>query len=121
MQVITWSVGVYVVEKGWLEYPVRFFASINRTSFSFEYFIYPVIGAILVARYPVQRSKVYQVGYYAAFCTILTIVEVILEKYTSLIRYIHWGWYVTWITMLIAFIVTRLFCVWFFGKSADEG
>jgi hypothetical protein len=118
MQVMTWSIGVYVVEKGWLAYPVRFFASINRTSFSFEFFIYPGVGALFVTRYPDHKSKLYQAGYFVAACTVLTLMETILEKYTNLIRYINWEWYTTWISLSVTLFVTRWFCVWFFGKSA---
>ncbi|WP_345788342.1 CBO0543 family protein [Desulfosporosinus orientis] len=45
-QVITWAVGLGVVELRLIEYPVRLFPYANRTSFSFEYFIYPSICAI---------------------------------------------------------------------------
>jgi hypothetical protein len=118
MQVITWSAGVYVVEKEWLAYPARFFSSINRTSFSFEFFIYPVVGALFVTQYPSHKSKWYQAGFYVVVCTVLTIMETILEKYTHLIRYLNWDWYTTWASLAVTLFVTRIFCVWFFGKSA---
>nr|WP_282434416.1 CBO0543 family protein [Desulfosporosinus orientis] len=43
---MTWAVGLGVVELRLIEYPVRLFPYANRTSFSFEYFIYPSICAI---------------------------------------------------------------------------
>lgn len=116
-QVITFLLGLMVVELGLIEYPFRLFASINRTSFTFEYYAFPVICAVFNVRYPNDRSILIQLGYYAAFSSVLTIVEVIIEKYTYLIKYIHWEWYITWVTICISFFISRLFCIWFFGKA----
>jgi hypothetical protein len=116
-QVITFLIGLVVVEMGLLEYPVRLFASINRTSFTFEFYAFPVICAAFNVWYPNRRSTLIQWGYYAGFCSVLTIVEVMIEKYTKLITYIHWEWYITWVTIFLALFFARLFCVWFFTKG----
>jgi hypothetical protein len=116
-QVITFLLGLMVVELGLIEYPFRLFASINRTSFTFEYYAFPVICAVFNVRYPNDRSILIQLGYYAAFSSVLTIVEVIIEKYTYLIKYIHWEWYITWVTICISFFISRLCRIWFFGKA----
>lgn len=116
-QIITFLVGLVVVEYGLIEYPVRFFASINRTSFTFEYFAFPVITAAFNVWYPNQRNTLIQLGYYVGYSTVLTIVEVMIEKYTDLIEYIHWEWYISWITIGIALFIARLFCLWFFQRG----
>jgi hypothetical protein len=116
-QIITFLIGLVVVELGLLEYPVRLFASINRTSFTFEYYAFPVICAAFNVWYPNDRSTLIQLGYYAGFSSVLTIAEVIIEKYTNLIKYIHWEWYITWSTICLAFFLARLFCVWFFAEG----
>ena len=116
-QMITFLIGLVVVELGLLEYPIRLFASINRTSFTFEYYAFPVICAAFNVWYPNGRSTLIQLGYYAGFSTVLTIVEVIIEKYTDLIEYIHWEWYISWITICLALVIARFFCVWFFAKG----
>jgi hypothetical protein len=116
-QVITFLIGLVVVELGLLEYPVRLFASINRTSFTFEYFSFPVICAAFNVWYPNDRSTLIQLGYYAGISSVLTIAEVLIEKYTYLIKYIHWEWYITWSTICLALFIARLFCVWFFAKG----
>lgn len=115
-QMITFFVGLLVVEYRLLEYPVRLFASINRTSFTFEYYAFPVVCAAFNVWYPNRQSKLIQIGYYAGYTSVLTAVEVMIEKHTELIKYIHWEWYVTWITVCLSFFITRLFCVWFFSK-----
>jgi hypothetical protein len=116
-QVITFIIGLVVVELGLLEYPIRLFASINRTSFTFEYFAFPVISAAFNVWYPNGRSLFIQFSYYAGGTSVLTIIEVIIEKYTKLINYIHWEWYISWISICLSLFIARLFCVWFFEKG----
>jgi hypothetical protein len=57
-----------------------------------------------------------QFGYYALTCTLLTILEVLMEAYKSLIHYVHWNWFCSWCTLLFTLLVTRTFCVVFFQK-----
>jgi hypothetical protein len=114
LQVITFLIGSVVVEFGLLEYPIRLFSSINRASFTFEYYAFPVINAAFNVWYPNHQSTLTQWAYYVGFTTVLTIAEVIIEKYTELITYIHWEWYISWITIGLALYIGRLFCVWFF-------
>ncbi|MEH7385993.1 CBO0543 family protein [Bacillus sp. JJ1521] len=115
-QVITIFTGLLVVELGLLEYPIRLFPTVNRASFTFEYFAFPVVCALFNVRFPNNRRTLIQLGYYVAFCTVLTIAEIFIEKYTELITYIHWGWYTTWISLFLTFYLTRLFCKWFFAN-----
>ncbi|MDF2855192.1 MAG: hypothetical protein K0Q87_1043 [Neobacillus sp.] len=117
-QVITFLFGLVVVELGLLEYPIRFFASVNRTSFTFEYFAFPVLCAAFNVWYPNSRSALVQIRYYCGVVTVITVVEVLIEKYTVLIKYIHWEWYITWVTICLSFYLTRLFCVWFFRDQS---
>lgn len=113
-QLITWVTGLAVVELGLIEYPVRLFPYSNKTSFSFEYFIYPSICAIFNINYPEKKSPFGQFLYYFYYCTALTIIEVIVEKYTNILKYIHWNWCISWITFFITFYITRKYYEWFF-------
>ncbi|MCD9021499.1 CBO0543 family protein [Cohnella silvisoli] len=119
-QVITWLIGLVVVQLGWIDYPVRCFASANMTSFTFEYLAYPVVCGLFNARFPENRSIGFKLFYYGSYCTILTIVEVVIEKNTKLIDYIHWAWYWTWITLFITFVMSRIFSKWFFSVSVPQ-
>lgn len=118
-QLITFLIGLMVVELGLLEFSVREFASINRTSFTFEYYAFTVVCAAFNVWYPIGRSIPIQFAYYAGYSSVLTSIEVIIEKYTDLIEYIHCDWYIAWITMCLLFLISRLFCVWFFTKEND--
>ena len=113
-QVITWLIGLLVVEFRLIEYPVEFFKYSTRTSFTFEYFIYPSISAVFNINYPDRKSNLKQFMYYFYFCTSITIIEVLCENYTNIIKYIHWTWYITWITLFITFFISRKYYIWFF-------
>ena len=52
--------------------------------------------------------------HYFYFCSTITIIEVLCEKYTNIIKYIHWTWYITWITLFITFYISRQFYIWYF-------
>lgn len=114
---ITWLAGLAVVELRLIEYPVRLFSYANRTSFTFEYFVYPSICAIFNVHYPEKKCAFGQFMHYFYYCSIITIIEGLAERYTNIIRYIHWTWYVTWITLFVTFYITHKYCLWFFKSK----
>ena len=119
---ITWFIGLIVVELRLIEYPVEFFRYATKTSFSFEYFIFPAICAIFNLNFPVDKGLLRKFLHYFSFCTAMSIIEALFEKYTNIIKYIHWSWYLTWITLFITFYISRQFYIWFFrlGESQQE-
>lgn len=119
-QVITLLFGSVVVQFGLIAYPIRLFADVNRASFSYEFFLYPVVCAVFLVFYPVSKSMLYRFGYFTVFCTVLTIPEMLLEHYTDLIVYLKWSWYWTWITLFLTILLSRKFCVWFFRSTLME-
>lgn len=119
-QLITWILGLSVVEMGLIEYPVRFFPQANKTSFTFEYFAYPAICAIFNVNFTKSKSLYKRFLYYFYYCTSMTIIEVIVEKYTSIITYIHWSWFTTWISLFVTFYMTRIFYKWFYRLNQSD-
>ncbi len=115
-QLITWILGITVAQYGLIEYPVRSFPYATRASFDFEYFIYPAVCVVFNLHYPEGKSRFRQFMHYAITCTIVTVVEVLCEKHTNIINYIHWTWYITWLTLFITFFASRKFYVWFFRR-----
>lgn len=113
-QLITWLLGIIVVELRLIEYPVRFFPYAIKTSFAFEFLVFPALCAIFIINFPDKKSTFRKFMHYFYFCTGITIVEVIAEKYTNIINYINWTWYITWITLFITFYISRKFYLWFF-------
>jgi hypothetical protein len=114
-QAITCFFGLLVVEKKLIEYPYRpFFKKIYKGSFCFEYFFYPVFCVFFNLYYPDKRSALIKGIYYLVYSTIITGLEVLLVKYTKLIRYKKWNWYWSFITMWFTNYLSHVFYKWFF-------
>ena len=111
---LTWPLGLIVVNEGWIEYPVNFFANATKVSFTFEYIFYPAICAIFNVHFPENRPIYVRAFYYILYCTAITAAESLLEHHTGLIRYIHWNEAFTWITLFVTFYLNRQFVRWFF-------
>lgn len=114
-QWITCIFGHAVVELQLLAYPIRELADVSRTSITYEYMAYPMTCAVFNAYYPSHQRRWIQFGYYVLFTTVLTVVEVLIEQYTDLIRYVRWNWFWSWATIFLTFLMTRVFCVIYFG------
>jgi hypothetical protein len=118
-QMITWIIGLLVVELRMLEYPVRSFAYASKTSFDFEYFIYPSFCVLFNLYYPEGKSFTKRFLHFIYFCSFLTGIEVVVEKYTDILVYLDWSWYITFVTLFITFFMSRQFYKWFF--KIDSG
>lgn len=118
LQIITWLIGLAVVQWGLIRYPVRpIFPNANASSFTFDYFVYPAICALYNVHYPEDQSLGKKILYTAEYTSAVTVVEVLLEKYTQLIQYVNWNWYWTWITLYISLYISRVYVRWFFKIS----
>lgn len=116
LQVITWPAGLFAVEMGWIEYPTQLLPnanSYNRTSFSFEFFLFPAVAIFFSLYYPVKVNKVKALLYYVGFAGFFTFLEAVLEKYTSLVNYHEWKWYWTLITVIISLYINHTYYLWF--------
>jgi len=112
--IITWILGLLVVEFHLIEYPVRLFSYANKTSFSFEFFIYPSLCVLFNLHYPSLKSGRTQFLYYAGYCSAMTFIEVLVEKYTDIATYLHWSGLCTWVTLCITFYISRRYYLWHF-------
>ncbi len=113
-QFFTWTIGLTVVELGLIQYPVRELSKANATSFSFEYFILPVIIIFFIIHYPDNKPLKAKILYYISFSSSITIVEYFIEKHTLIIKYHSWNWYWTWITITALFYIVMSLYKWFF-------
>ena len=118
VQLLTWVLGLSVVELRLLEYPYRELSNINRTSFVFEYLILPLLCVHLNARFPNHATWRAKIGLYAGITAVLTVVEYLLERYTEVITYTEWQWYWTFISVLFVLWLSRLTTLWFFKQDS---
>ncbi|MGC5327621.1 CBO0543 family protein [Brevibacillus sp. SYSU BS000544] len=120
MQVLTWPFGAIVVENRLIEYPERLMEYAYRISFTFEFFLFPSISALFNIHFPKEKSWMVKLLYIVSFPTVMTIIEVILEKYTDLVKYRHWTWYWSWITITITLLISYWYFCWFFKKIKQK-
>ncbi|MDR6997803.1 CBO0543 family protein [Neobacillus niacini] len=116
LQVITWPAGLFAVEMGWIEYPTQFFSfanKYNRTSFAFEFFIFPIVAIFFSLYYPNKVKIKGAILYYLSFAGFFTICEEVLEKYTTLVEYHGWKWYWTLSTVIISLFLNHSYYLWF--------
>lgn len=113
-QLPSWIFGLLVVENGWLEYPVRELAKANATSFTFEFLVLPIMCIYFNLYYPSRKSIYRKLIYYLGFLGIFTLLEYCIERYTLIINYVHWEWYITFITMGVFIYFVRTVYKWFF-------
>jgi hypothetical protein len=119
MQFITWPLGFLVSEFNLISYPVRLFDDAARTSFTFEYFAFPIVSAMYNLYYP-RKSKLVGFLFTSVIVSLLTGIEVMLERYTDNIEYINWRWYWSWISMFITLYISLGIWKWFIGKGPDN-
>jgi hypothetical protein len=99
---------------------VREFSYASRASFTFEFFIYPSICVIFNLHYPENKGILRQLSHFVLFCSGITAVEVLCERYTDIIHYVNWTWYTTWITLFITFYLSRKYYTWFFRSRIKK-
>ncbi|MDQ0220775.1 hypothetical protein ELQ35_21385 [Peribacillus cavernae] len=100
-------VGVFVVEEKLLEYPVRFLSNYFGTSLLYEYLLFPVICIYFYqTTYHSKYLNIILQG--ALYTSALTIIEVLIEKYTDLIKYHTWTWMHTFISTFFLMIFLRI-------------
>ncbi|MBM7570869.1 CBO0543 family protein [Aquibacillus albus] len=121
-QMVTWILGLIVVEKNLITYPYRlFFKKSNKASFTFEYFVYPALCTFFNLYYPEKRNNFIKFLYYFFHSSIITIFEIFAVKYTNLITYKKWAWYWSFISLWMTYYLSRLYHRWFFkDKSFNE-
>lgn len=116
MSSLTWAAGLIVVEKGWIYYPVQLFSKenqVNESSFTFEFFLFPVLAILFSLYYP-SSKKIHSKWLYAiVFSGVFTIAEVILEKYTDSVEYDEWKWYWTFFSVMLILMVNHQYVMWF--------
>lgn len=113
-QFFTWILGLFAVEFAFLDYPVHELSKANATSFSFEFFILPIITVFFVLHYPYHKPFKSKVLYYILFSSAFTLIEHYLERYTLIIKYHSWRWYWTWISLSLLFYTVKVIYKWFY-------
>ncbi|WP_442920040.1 CBO0543 family protein [Metabacillus sp. B2-18] len=89
-----------------------------RSSFTFEYFVYPALCSLFNLYYPEKSNKVVKLTYYFIHTSIISFFEIIAVKYTNLIKYNNWTWYWSFITIWLTYYVSRIYHRWFYKSRS---
>lgn len=121
-QLITFLFGLLAVEKRFLVYPSRvLFRKTLKSSFTFEYFIYPALCTLFNLYFPEKRGYFVKFLYYLVHTGPIAAFEVFALKYTNIIRYKNgWTWYWSFITLWISYYVSRIYHKWFMKKDIKK-
>ncbi|GFZ32979.1 hypothetical protein CSC2_35050 [Clostridium zeae] len=116
VQLLTWVLGLTVVELGLIEYPYRELSSANRTSFFFEYLVMPIMCIHFNVHFPEHSTRVIKVLYYLGITLAFSVVEYLVEKYTLILKYTGWQIYWTYISIIMVFWISRVTTRWYFNE-----
>jgi hypothetical protein len=100
-------IGTFVVAKNMLEYPVRFLNKQFDSSLLFESLLLPVVCVYFY-------QTTYHSGYRGIvlqgllYTSVLTMIEVLFEKYTDLVEYHTWTWMHTFIGVFLLMLFVRI-------------
>lgn len=99
-------IGTIVESLHLIEYPTRLFKETFPSNLLFEAVILPVINMYF-----------YQLTYHSRsvniiiqgilYTSVLIIGEVIIKKYTSLIVYVNWNWFISFVTVFCFLLAVR--------------
>lgn len=120
-QMLTWLLGLVVVQARWLEYPVRELSEATRTSFLFEFLAFPVLASFFNAWYPKDRKLRRIAAYYVGFTAFVTVPEYFIERHTALLDYSGWDWYWTFVSVWVCLYASRCFVRWYLPEGNRTG
>ena len=98
-----------IVKKKRISYPVRFMSKYFDSSILFDYLLFPLL-CVFYNRTS-EKSNLHSIFLQSfIYSTPMTVLEVILEKKTNLIRYKkNWNWLITYSTLVVTFLFVRGF------------
>lgn len=106
--------GGLVVHYHLISYPVQLFPQF-QSNVLYEYLLLP-----LVCTYYYQAS--YHKGVFSSwwqalvYISVLTVVEILLEKNTDLLHYINWNWYYSLISQFLFLLLVR-WLMWLINET----
>jgi hypothetical protein len=119
-QAFIWISALLHVKFGLISFPIREFPKAVDVLFSAEYFFFPFIYAMYFIFEPV-------VGFLGRFCYLifwisgLTLIHVLIERYSDLLNYENYTWYWAWLNFFVVFLLSNLVCKWFFKDKSLFG
>ncbi|MEK4670459.1 CBO0543 family protein [Niallia sp. FSL R7-0271] len=110
---IAWAYEYIQVLFGLLEFPYREFAKATKLSFSLHYAVYPTFFVFFIVYYPTDKSTLRKFFHTFLFNLLLATYTFLLNKYSSLIEFKHWNFFLSVGINFFMLYIVRRFVFWF--------
>jgi hypothetical protein len=117
-QAIIWLCDMPSFQYGLISAPVREFPKATDLPLTIDYFFYPVLFSIFYVHKRVQGSLWSRITYFFVWISVITLFDIVIERYTELLEYEFLKWYGMWIYIGFLFYVSQVCCNWFFKDKA---
>jgi hypothetical protein len=117
-QAIIWLCDMPAFTFGLLSAPVREFPKATDLPLTIDYWFYPVLFAIYYVKRRVNASLWSRLTYYFIWISVSTLIDIVIERYTDLLKYGILQWWGMWIYIGFLFYVSQVCCNWFFKDKS---
>lgn len=97
-----------------LSAPVRLLPKATDLTVTINYLFYPVLFSIFYTRRKVNSGMRYTVLNLFVWVSLITLFDVIIERYTNLLEYGRITWFGMWIYIGFIFLLSEACCNWFY-------
>ncbi|MCH1624396.1 CBO0543 family protein [Fredinandcohnia quinoae] len=114
-----WLFDMPAFQLDWLTAPVRELPKATDLPLTIDYFFYPVLFSIYYVNKKVMSSQWYEILYFFAWVSVITLFDVCIERYTDLLEYGYLTWYWMWLYLGFLFYISRVCCSLFYNEKAS--
>jgi hypothetical protein len=109
-QAIIWLCDMPSFQIGLLSAPVREFPTATDLPITIDYFFYPVLFSIYYVNRKVNGLLSSKIRYFFIWTTAITLYDILLERYTDLLKYEILPWYGIGFYMMFMFYISQICC-----------
>jgi len=112
-QAVVWTVEMLLVHFDLVAYPLREFPKASDLNITFKLVWTPVASGLYYI-YRSRSNKLPKCFYFAAWISLLTLIDGLLAANTDLVDYVHFHWSLMAIVLSIIFLSVHGLASWFF-------
>jgi hypothetical protein len=117
-QAIIWLCDMPAFKYGLLSAPVRILPKATHLPLTIDYFFYPILFSIYYVHKSGKRSLLPRFAYFFVWVSVVTLFDIVLERYTDLLEYGILTWYGMWIYIGFLFYASEIGCNWFYKDKS---
>lgn len=113
-QAIIWLCDMPAFKYGLLSAPVREFPKATDLPITIDYLFYPVLFSIFYVHRKINSNLLSKIIHFFVWVSVITLIDIMMEKYTCLLKYEILPWWGMWIYIGFLFYLSQVCCNWFF-------